>query len=93
MNHTPRSEQQSPEAAEANLRPTVRVGALDATVTVMRAWDRLWAGVLLVVGVVALIVAIVKLDGLSLAFALIAVPGALMAWCIVKATYFDTDND
>ena len=93
MNHTPRSEQQSPEPAEANLRPTVRVGALDAMVTAMRAWDLLWAGVLFVVGVVALIVAIVKLDGLSLAFALIAIPGALMAWCIVKAAYFDADND
>lgn len=89
----PSIERQSAESADAKPRPTVHIGPLDAMVTVARAWDLLWGGVLLVVGVGVLILAIIKLDGLSLAFALIAIPGALIARCVVKATYLDADNE
>ena len=64
-----------------------------SVVNVSRGWDLLWVGVLLVVGVGALAFAIVKLDGASLALALIAIPGALIAWCTVKASYSGSDDE
>jgi hypothetical protein len=66
---------------------------VESIVSAARAWDLLWVGVLLVVGVGALAFAIVKLDGVSLALALIAIPGALIAWCMVKASYPGSDDE
>ena len=93
MNQRPSTIQQPPESVGAKPKPPVRIGFAESFVNAARAWDLLWVGALLVVGVGALAIAIVKLDGVSLALALIAIPGAFIAWCMVKASYPGSDDE
>ena len=93
MNQRPSNIQQPSASSGARPTPPVQVGFVKSVVGVARAWDLLWVAVLLIVGVGALAFAMVKLVGVSLALALIAIPGALIAWCMVKASYPGSDDE